>query len=228
MLSEPRTLSVLVELIHIPAKHTIEKLREVYNQVSTSCGYDNFIRIANGARIESGFSEEVGVSTVTFLNDRLQMVEDNRALSIDQIGSKLVAVLQAAMPLLGMPLILVQQYTVRVTATPNSYRNASEFLGRNLFRIGEEQVAVFERPTSIFGFRLVFPPTKTQPHHFNVRVESYARDPQSVYLENVGVFKTPIQQAQLEQLQKDLEMTSEFLTSNVWKFLSQYDRREAE
>ncbi|MGH9360906.1 MAG: hypothetical protein ACRD2T_03255, partial [Thermoanaerobaculia bacterium] len=112
MLSEARTISVLVELIHIPAKHSIERLRDVYTQVSTSCGYDNFIRLANGARLERGGQPDEGeVCTLTFLNDRLQMVEDRVALSVDQIGKKLTAVLRAAMPALGIPLLLVQQYT---------------------------------------------------------------------------------------------------------------------
>ena len=227
MLSEPRTISLLVELIHIPAKHPIEKLREVYNQVSTSCGYDNFIRLASGARIERGQGEGEEVSTVTFQNDRLQMVEDNMTGSVEQAGKKLVAVLQKAMPILGIPFFLVQQYTVRAIATPNSFKNASEFIGRNLFRIREEDVAVLERPTNIFGLRLVFPPTKNHHHHFNVRIESYTRDPQSVYLENVGMFKMPIEMARLEELRKHLDQTSEFLSQNICSFLSQYDRREA-
>jgi hypothetical protein len=228
MLSESRTLSLLTELIHIPSKHPFERLRDVYNQVSSSCGYDNFIRLPNGARLERGQGEESSVSTFTFLNDRLQMVEDNVAMSVEQSGKKLVAVLEAAMPILGIPIFLIQQYTVRAIASPNSYRSASEFIGKSLFRIREEDVAVFGRPTSIFGLRLVFPPQKSQLHHFNVRIESYTRDPQSVYLENVGVWKTPVQVGQLQTLQKNLEETSEFLAVNVCRFLSQYDRRESE
>lgn len=227
MLSEPRTISILVELIHIPAKHPFERLRDVYNQVSSPCGYDNFIRLPNGARLERGQGEDVEISTVTFLNDRLQFVEDNVTMSLEQIGKKLAAVLRSAMPVLGIPFFLVQQYTVRAIATPNSYKNASEFIGKSLFRIQEEDVEVFERPTNIFGLRLVFPPTKSQPHHFNVRIESYTRDPQSVYLENVGIFKTPVQLSQLETLQESLSLTSDFLAGNVCRFLSRYDRRES-
>ncbi len=227
MLSEPRTISLLAELIHIPAKQSIEKLRDVYNQVSTSCGYDNFIRLPNGARIERGQGEGEEVSTMTFLHDRIQMVEDNMTGSVEQAGKKLVAVLQKAMPGLGIPFFLVQQFTVRAIATPNSYKNASEFIGRSLFRIREEDVAVLARPTNIFGMRLVFPPTKNHLQHFNVRIEAFTRDPQSVYLENVGMYKMPIELARLEELRKYLDQTSEFLSANICNFLSQYDHREA-
>ncbi len=226
MLSEPRTISILAELIHIPAKHPFDRLRDVYAQVSSSCGYDNCIRLPNGARLERGPGEGEEVSNLTFLNDRIQMVEDNLAMSIEGVGKKLVAVLEKAMPVLGIPFFLVQQYTVRAIAAPNSFKSASEFIGRSLFRIGDEDVAVLERPTNIFGLRLVFPPTKAHPHNFNVRIEAYTRDPKAIYLENVGIFKTPIEFARLEAIPKGLETTSEFLASNVCKFLSQYDRRE--
>jgi hypothetical protein len=233
MLSEPRTISLLAELIHIPVKHSFERLREVYNQISSACGYENFIRLANGARLERGQGEEGQSSTLTFLNDRLQLVEDSTVgesavISVEETGRKLTTALKAALPTLGIPIVLVQQYTVRALATPNSYKNAAEFLGRSLFRIKEEDVAVLGRPTSIFGLRLVFPPQKSQLNNFNVRIEAYARDPRSVYLENVGMWKTPLQLGQLDQVQENLERTADFLTANVLKFLSQYDRREVE
>ena len=52
MLSEPRTISLLTEVIHLPAVQPPEKLREVYNEVCRTCGYENFTRIQGGARIE--------------------------------------------------------------------------------------------------------------------------------------------------------------------------------
>ncbi len=225
MLSEARTVCVLADLIHVPAKTPFEKLREVYNAVSTPCGYDNCIRLPGGARLERGAGEGDEVSTLTFLPDRIQMVEDRLTTSVDGVARKLIAVLEKAMPALGIPFFLVQQFTVRAIATPNGFKGASEFIGRSLFRIEEDDVAVLGRPTSIFGLRLVFPPTKTDPAGFNVRIEVYTRDPKSVYLENVGMFKTPVEYGRLEVLQKSLEATSEFLSGNVCRFLSLYDRR---
>ena len=217
----------MTELIHLPSKHAFEDLREVYNRISTICGYENFTRLPNGARLERGEGETGEISSVTFLNDRVKMVEENIATSLEQISEKFVAVLEGCMPVLKIPFFLVQQYTVRVITTPNTYRQASEFIGKSLFRISNEDVAVLERPTNIFGLRLVFPPTKKQLHHFNVRIESYTRDPRSIYLENVGTFKTPVQRGpQLKRIPSDIQKTSEFLTVNLCRFLSQYDRKE--
>jgi hypothetical protein len=225
MLSEPRTISIIAELVHLPVKQAFERLRDVYAAVSTPCGYDNCIRLPSGARLERGAGETEEVSTLTFLPDRVQMVEDNLATSVDGVGRKLIAVLEKAMPALGIPVILAQQFTVRAIAAPNSFKTASEFIGRSLFRIENEDVQVLERPTNIFGLRLVFPPTATQPWNFNVRIEAYTRDPKSVYLENTGMFKAPVEYGRLDALQQNLETTSDFLSGKICRFLSQYDRR---
>ncbi len=227
MLSEPRTITILTELVHVPAAHAAEKLREVYNEVCRTCGYENFIRVQGGARIERGEPEVGGVSQVTFLADRIQIAEEHTGVTMDQFGRKTHAVLACALPTLGIPFLLVQVCTVRAITAPNTFRGASEYLARSLFRIQPEDLQTFQRPTSVFGFRLVFPPTNHHPHNFNVRVECYARDGRSLYLENVGTFKAPIQTANLEDVERNLRTTSEFLLDNVVSFLSIYDRKES-
>lgn len=228
MLSEPRTISLLTELIHLPVVHSPEKLREVYNQACRTCGYENFLRVPGGAKIERKESEAEGFSQLSLLGDRIQLTEDHTGVSADQFTKKVLAVLSTAMPTLGIPLILVQQTTVRITAAPNSFRTAAEYLARSLFRIQSEDVEALGRPTTMFGFRLVFPQTQEHPQKYTVRVECYVRDGRSLYIENVGTFNAPIQLGQLEQVEKNLLMTSEFVVENVVKFLSKFDRREME
>ncbi len=228
MLSEPRTISLLTELIHLPATHSPEKLREVYNHVCKSCGYENFLRVPGGARIERKEPESEAFSQVTFLNDRIQLTEDHTGVSAEQFGKKVLDVIKTALPTLGIPIILVQQTTVRITAAPNSFRNAAEYLARSVFRVRPEDVELLGRPTTMFGFRMVFPPTQEQPQKYTVRVECYVRDGRSLYIENVGTFNAPIQQGNLDQVERNLHVTGEFLVDNVVKFLSAHDRREAE
>jgi hypothetical protein len=215
-------------LIHIPAVHAPEKLREVYNEVCRTCGYENFTRIQGGARIERRDAEREGFSQLTLVGDRIQLTEDHTGVSVEQFGKKIVAALEAALPVLQIPILLVQQNTVRITAVPNSFRTAAEFLARNVFRVQPENFEVFGRPTSVFGFRLVFPQAAQHPQGHNVRIECYVRDPRALYIENVATFRTPIQAATLDLVEKNLKMTSDFLVDNVVKFLSLYDRRENE
>ena len=228
MLSEPRTISLITELIHLPVVHAPEKLREVYNEVCRTCGYENFFRIQGGARIERREPEGEAFSQLTFLGDRIQVTDDHTGISVEQFGKKTAAVLTAALPVLGIPLIIVQQTTVRITAMPNSFKSAPEYLARSVFKIRAEDLEPLARPTSVFGFRLVFPPTPQQPQNYNVRIECYVRDGKSLYIENVGTFKAPIQPSTIDQVEKNLQMTSDFLVENVVKFLSVFDRRESE
>ncbi|MEM7230543.1 MAG: hypothetical protein AAF517_00120, partial [Planctomycetota bacterium] len=90
-----------------------------------------------------------------------------------------------------------------------------------------EDLGGFGRPTNVFGFRLVSPATREEPSGFNIRVESYTREPRSLYLENVGTFKTPVQSSQLELLEKNILTTSDYLADKIIPFLSMYDRRDS-
>jgi len=228
LLSEPRTISLITELIHLPTVHSPEKLREVYNEVCRTCGYENFYRIQGGARIERKDPEGEGFSQLSLVGDRIQLTDDHTGISVEQFGMKSKAVLSTALPALGIPVIILQQTTVRVIAMPNSFKTAAEFLARSVFKIRPEDLEPLRRPVNVFGFRLLFPPTVDQPQNYNVRVECYVRDGKSLYIENVGTFKTPIQPATIDQVEKNLQMTSDFLVEGVVKFLSVFDRRESE
>src|SRR5262249_58428547 len=136
---------LITELIHLPVVHSPEKLREVYNEVCRTCGYENFYRIQGGARIERKDAEGEGFSQLSFLGDRIQVTEDHTGTSVEQFGKKSSAVLSSALPVLGIPLIIFQQTTVRVTAMPNSFKSAPEFLARSLFRIRPEDLEALGR-----------------------------------------------------------------------------------
>jgi hypothetical protein len=228
LISEARTITLLSELVHLPLTHSPEKLRELYNEVCRTCGYENFIRVPGGARIERSEGDGGGMSQIVFLADRVQLSEDHTGISVEQFGKKILAVLSAAMPTLGIPFILVQVCTARMVAAPHGFRNAAEYLARSVFRIQPEDLEPLGRPTSVFGFRLVCPATTQQPHNYNVRVECYARDARSLYLENVGTFKMPIQASNLSEVERNLRATSGFLEENVIAFLSRFDRKEGD
>jgi hypothetical protein len=228
VLSEPRTISLLCELIHLPMKHPLAALREVYNKVCNVCGYENFIRTSGGVRLERHDPESDGFSHLNFNADRIQFTDDHMGVSVLQFAAKVQAVLQEAIPLLRIPVILVQQATVRVVTTPNSSKSAADFLGRNIFRIRGDDIAVLARPTSVFGFRLLFPSTTKNPNSFNARIEAYLRDPRSLYVENVGTFKAPIQLPSLEIVGQNMQETSNYLVNHILPFLSRFDKLETE
>lgn len=225
MLSDPRTISLIAELLHIPAVHSPERLREVYNEVCLACDYENFTRVPGGARIERKEAEGEGFSVLSFLGDRIQVTEDHTGVTVEQFARKVHAVLEIALPRLGIPIILLHNATVRVASTPNSYKSAPELLARSVFKLTPEDVEPLRRPVNVFGFRLMFPPTQEDPRSFNVRVETYVRDQRSLYIENVGTFKHPVQPGEIDKVDRSLHATSEFIAENVIPFLSRYDRK---
>ncbi|MFP6737110.1 MAG: hypothetical protein VCD34_00065 [Planctomycetota bacterium] len=228
MFSEPSTISLLCECVHLPAKYTIERVREVYNKICTTCGYENFIRTSTGARIERRGPGGRGFSRLTLTGDRFQFAEDHMGITAEQFGRKVKTVLEDAMPALGIPAILVQQVTARATCMPNAISSAREFLSSSIFRVQGEDLQGFGRPAGLHGFRLVFPADRERPGAFNVRVEAYLRDPRSIYIENVGTYKAPIQVKNLDGLQGQIEEVSEFILTGIVPFLSKYDRRDRE
>ena len=228
MLSEPRTISLVAEFIYMPTTHSAEKLREVYSEVCRTCGYENFTRIQGGARIEARETDGAGFSQLNVMADRVQLIEDHTGISVEQFGKKIVEALSIVLSAINVPVLLVQQNKVRVTTTPSRYKTASDFLARSVFKFQSEQLEPLGRPNSVGGFRMAFPGTTQNPEAFNVRIESYVRDPRALYIENVGTFKTPIQHSTLQTVENNLNLTSDFIGDRVVHFLSQYDRREAE
>ncbi len=226
MLSEPRTISLIAEFLHVPVVHSAEQLREVYHEVCRTCGYEDFNRIQGGARIATQSQDREGFSHLNLLGDRIQMTDDHTGISVEQFAKKAVAVLRVVLEKLGVQAFLVQQNKVRVITTPNSFPSATEYLARSVFRVEPDQLQLIGRPTSVFGFRLVFPGTKEHTENFNARVESYVRDPRALYIENVGTFKQPLQASTLNQVEKNLRHTSDFISNQLHQFLSSYDRRE--
>lgn len=233
MLSEPRTINYLGELIHVPVAATVEGLRSVYAELCEREGYENFIRTADGCRLEGGAIEGQVIdptageapsrSTLTFRKDRIQLIEENTDLSLEQYRARVVNVATVAMKVLKIPLILVHHATARAITTPNCYRSAGDFLAENLIRVQPARIEPLGRPTSFMGLRLFFPATADQPGKFNVRVETYLRDPRSLYLENVAMFQAPIKPSNVAELGQQVETAVNFVSNNLWSFLTQFD-----
>lgn len=223
MLSEPRTIALIMELIHLPMQHSGSRLRSLYTRLCAECDFENFTRKPDGAQIERPASEEAGLSRLTLTADRIRFTEERGLLTVDSYCRRLAAVLGAAMEELSIPLFIMHQCTVRSLATPGGYNNAGEFISQQLLKVPPENIAKLERPAQVFGVRLVAPPTKETPSNFQVRVEVYARDPKSIYMENVGVFRSPIKKGGLNVATQSISATSEFVSENVYNFLSSFE-----
>ena len=224
MISEPRTISRIVELFHIPLQHSPELLRGVYQEISGSCGYDNFIRISGGARLESAATEGGAVSRLSFLKDRISFHEEHSELSLESLQRRIDAVLQVATDRLSIPIFIVRNVTFRAVAAAPRGQHSSQFIAANLFRIEEQELEPLGRPGSIIGFRMHFPAQDPKGGTHQVRIESYLRDPRSLFLEDWATFKVPLQSRDMQRLSSELNEVEEFLHERVNAFLNQFPR----
>ena len=219
MIGEASTLSRFVELLHIPAQHTPEALREVYTMISTSCGYDNFIRQPGGARLETMESEGGAISRLTLGRDRIIFQEERTRGGLEHLTRRIEAAIRVIAPKLGIPLFIARTVTQRAVVQIPSGEQAPGFLARTTFKIGAEQLQGLGRPAQVVGLRLDLPSRTPQDGAHRVRVETFLRDPSSLFLEDIATFKVPVQSLEHAQLQKEIEEVDEFLGDRLTAFL---------
>lgn len=224
MISEPRTIARILELLHIPIQHSPDLLRDVYLEVSRSCGYDNFIRTANGARVESAGGEGGAVSRVAFSNDRISFHEEHNNISMEAFLRRAEEVIRVVTEKLSIPVFICRNVTCRAIAAAPSGQHASQFLFDNLFQITPQEFSPFGRPGQILGFRMLFPPTDPKGGSHQVRVENYLRDPRSLYIEDWATFKVPVQSRDRDKLRDELQEVEDFLHDKINGFLNQFPR----
>jgi hypothetical protein len=224
MLSEPRTTALLIELIHLPMQHSPQRLRSLYQELCTQCDFENFIRKPAGAVIERPASEEAGLARLTFATDRIHFVEEGGLLTVDSFCQRLDAILGRTMDQLGIPVFLMELATVRMVATPGHFESASDFISARLLNLGAADLSSeLGRATKVFGLSLSVPPAQDLRDSYSIRVEVFARDPKSLYLENAGTFRMPINRADVAAAGNAVRATSEFVAERLCPYLSRFD-----
>ncbi|MHC4934893.1 MAG: hypothetical protein ACYTGJ_01620 [Planctomycetota bacterium] len=219
MIGEPKTIARIVELVHLPVNHDPEVLRQIYSMVSVACGYDNFIKQADGARLETAPPAGSGGSRVIFLRDRIVFQEERTDATLEHFARKVEAVLKAALPKLGIPMIIGRTITQRLLLGVPGGESAADFLSRKAFRIEADDLEGFERAGQVVGLRLDFPMRQPQEAGHRIRIESFLREPGSLFLEDVATWKIPVQGANAMQITEELEQVDEFVGDRVIRFL---------
>jgi len=224
VIGEASTTSRILELLHIPVQHSPDSLREVYGMISVACGYDNFIREPGGARLESIEGEAGAISRLTFTRERIVFLEERSRTGLDHFVRRVEAALRVAAPKLGIPLLIARTVTQRAVAQIPSGERAPGFLARTLIRIGPEDLQALGRPAHVVGVRLDLPPRTPQDGAHRVRVETYLRDPSSLFLEDIATFKVPVQSLDHAQVAKELEEVDSFLGDKLTGFLGSLEK----
>jgi hypothetical protein len=161
-------------------------------------------------------------SAVTFLTDRIQFREELGSLTCEQFAGRVREVGELVARARSIPMFTGQQATLRCLINPRSYKDSRDFLRQGMFRFAEEQEALGRDP-HLYGLRLVFPPEDGSADAYALRIESFHRDPRSLFLENQGTFGPVIVAQGTELLEANVLATYAFLKQRAIPFVSRFD-----
>ncbi|MDE0960355.1 MAG: hypothetical protein OSB09_06205 [Planctomycetota bacterium] len=212
------TLGVSIDLIHLPTQITAEQLRDVYMEVSGTCGYENFTRTPTGARLESSAGAESGVSgvsRVTFGKDRLQFEEQGTGTGTDVLFRRIEEVLRSLRQRVKIPMIVARTRNHRTLIQVPGGGQASAWLSENAFNLDGEDFNAIGRPASLSGLRLQLPPQVQGEAHHLVRIEAWLKDPRSLFIEDVATWRFPLPLDQMEKLGQDLRAAEQVTSVGI-------------
>ncbi|HKE02302.1 MAG TPA: hypothetical protein VKE69_14890 [Planctomycetota bacterium] len=227
MLYDPRTIAFLGEVFHPPMAHEATRVQAIHNELfgDSRAGYRNFNLVPGGVALSNPPGSPSSNSSTTILGDRIRVVEELTDATLDDYLHRLDSVLRLAAARLEIPLFTGCQISVRSLVNPRHFRDSREFLARGMFRLVQDDLAAFARPSQTIGLRMVFPQHGAESSLYALRIESYNADPRSLYLENVGTFPGLIPAAQSAAFADSVRATYGFLVDRALTFLGRFDVR---
>jgi hypothetical protein len=222
----PRTIALLTELLHPPLAPDPAPVQRIHNQLfqAGDPAYRNFHALPQGAMLSNPVTRPGAVSTAEFLPDRMRFREELTAVTPEDFASRVAELAARGAEARGVQQITAQAVIVRTLVNPRHFADSRSFLREAMFGMGTE-TEVFGRDPGLFGLRLVFPPTPSEPNAFTLRVESFASDTRSIFLENQGAFG-PMPVGDVAGTSRaNVDRTYEFLVTRALDFLSQFDVR---
>ena len=223
-----RTLAYLCEMIHPPKAHTSQDLQRFHTAAfqDSACLYQNFQLHPGGATLSNPPTAQNQISALTIIGDRIQLREELTGIAREEFQAKLTRATALAFEVLGVGQIPVQNFVVRSLVNPRNFYDSREFVARSLFNMEEEDFNCLQRKPEILGLRFVFPQTSDNRGVFNIRVESYATEPRSLFIENVGMFKSLVTAGNVEDLTSNFFATYDYIDGQLIDFIAQFDGKE--
>lgn len=224
---DPRTIAFLCELLHPPLAPDPAPIQRVHNRMFQDAvpRYQSFTVSGTGAVLSNPTSHPNAVSSVGFLADRFQFREELSGLTLDDFVQRVRTVTTMALAERPVQLFTAQIVTIRTLINPRRFQDSRAYLKEGIFGF-EKELEDLGREPQLYGLRLVFPPTQAEPWAFTLRVESFANDPRSLFLENQGSFGPILGAAGLETIERNLAATYEFVVQRALSFLEHFDVRQ--
>jgi hypothetical protein len=223
----PRTIAFVTELIHPPMRPDPAVIQRVHNELFQAADpdYKSFAVTQGGAVLSNPVTRPGAVSSASFMADRFQFREELGSMTVDEFAALVRRISERVAQLCGIQVFTAQQVTIHTLVNPRHFGDAREFLKQGMFGFGE-QTDEFEREPQLYGLRLVFPPSETEPNAHALRVESFNDDVRSLFVENQASYPPILVARGLDVLTQNIEGAYAFLVERALAFVGRFDQRQ--
>ncbi|MCA8980224.1 MAG: hypothetical protein H6831_08610 [Planctomycetes bacterium] len=220
----PRTIGYACELLHAPRTPDPAAVQKVHNhffEEADRC-YSSFAVTPLGPILTNPATRQGVVSQVAFLADRFQFREEMGGLTPEDFAARVRRIADEVGTRRGIE-FLGQQVTIRTLVNPQHFRDARALLALGMLG-GEDSVACFGKQPGLIGVRFAFPPDDESSAAHSVRIESYAQDSRSLFLETQGSYGRELLLEGPASAAENVLETYRFLIERSLRFVANFDR----
>jgi len=220
----PRTISLLTDLLHPAVPSDPGAIQRVHDQLfrSGSPPYSSFLVSPAGAVLSNPVVSPGANSFAAFRADRFQFCEELSSVTHDEFATRVRSVSEKVAAQRGLQLFTAQQVTLRTLVNPRAFQDSRAYLRHAMFGFDDE-TEVFGGDPALLGIRFVFPPTAERPGSHGLRIESWANDPRSLFLEIVSTYGPVRADGALVQVEENIHASYRFLTEPAMRFVAGFD-----
>jgi hypothetical protein len=224
-----RSIQFFAELVHPPMSYQLADLQRAHARLfeGEASRYANFQVVQGGAMVSNPVAQQGAVSSAWILADRVRVQEQLTGISRDDFERRLDASARGFIDALKIPHFLASQFVVQSLVSPRVAPNAIELVGRSMLSLQPDDLSCFERPPLLLGVRMSFPTAPVDEGQFHSRIESMQRDPKTIFLENVGIFRTKIEEGTLSRVVSQFVQTYDWVQEQLVGYVGRVESRSA-
>lgn len=220
----PRTISLVTELLHPAAPPDASAIQRVHDQLfrQGSPPYSSFLVSPAGPVLSNPTASPGSNSFAAFRPDRFQFCEELSSVTYDEFAARVRSVSEKVATQRNLRFFTAQQVTMRTLVNPRAFKDSRAYLKNAMFGFDDE-TEVFGSDPALLGIRFVFPATPERAGSHALRIESWANDPRSLFLEIISTYAGVRADATLVQVEENIHASYRFLTEPAMRFVAGFD-----
>lgn len=220
----PRTISLVTDLMHPVVPSDPAAIQRVHDQLfrGGSPPYSSFLVSPASAVLSNPVATPGANSFAAFRPDRFQFCEELSSVTYDEFAARVRSVSEKVAAQRGLQFFSAQQVTLRTLVNPRAFTDSRAYLRHAMFGFDDE-TDVFGGDPALLGIRFVFPATPERAGSHGLRIESWANDPRSLFLEIVSTYGPVRADGALVQVEENIHASYRFLTEPAMRFVAGFD-----